>query len=89
MIKAFTGGKEVELTPLSRKNSRAKTSPEVASIESSRKNDGLPTDRIIDCSCRRSVRTTANVARVEERICSYSMASVKVLDDHQYFRYLI
>ena len=52
------------------KNSGAKAGPKVASIDSSL------------VGCRRSVRTTANVARVEELICSHDVAPSSVLRFH-------
>jgi len=57
------------------KNSRAKAVPEVASIDWSQKLIMYyQNDRIIGRGCRRSVRTTANVARVDMLICSYGVA---------------
>jgi len=57
-----------------------KISREDLSCESSQNIDnGLPTDRIIGRGCRRSLRTTTDVARVEELICSHVVALSSVL----------
>jgi len=72
--KGITGGKRLELTPLSERICVQKLVQ--ASLDRLiRKVDaGLPTDRIIGRGRRRSARTASNIAQVNELICSQENA---------------